>query len=250
MFAIFRDPFSMNTFLHHSLSGLKRQKWHYMCFSVGTRDQNCTRWPPGARILHSHMANPHHTAAPIRWSNSKDENDDSERDGGASGGDEHDDGHDLCYCWQMTFLSLSQVKRSAADMLGYIRLTVGVLASTSGIGEITLSGMNVIGPQACHQHIGLQLFLDYIVKGSEEGSKNCMQFTGGCSKRRCAWTTSSMHFEQWHTHTSGLLKKKQGRKASLSHRSACFSPPAKNTLSPSSATTYTVKKPVKCHTVL
>lgn len=40
--------------------------------------------------------------------------------------------------------------------------------------------MNVIGPQACHQHLGLQLFLDYIVKGSEKGSKNCKQFTGGC----------------------------------------------------------------------
>lgn len=55
-------------------------------------------------------------------------------------------------------------------------MTVGVLASSSRIGEITLSGMNVIGPQACHQHTGLQLFLDYIVKGSEEGSNNCMQF--------------------------------------------------------------------------
>lgn len=31
--------------------------------------------------------------------------------------------------------------------------------------------MNVIGPQACHKHIGLRLFLDYIVKGSEEISK-------------------------------------------------------------------------------
>lgn len=47
------------------------------------------------------------------------------------------------------------------------------------MAEITLSGVNVIGPQACHQHISLQLFLDYIVKGTVEGSKNCLQFTGG-----------------------------------------------------------------------
>lgn len=40
--------------------------------------------------------------------------------------------------------------------------------------------MNVIGPQVCHKHIGLRLFLDYIVKGSEEISKNCLQFTAGC----------------------------------------------------------------------
>lgn len=57
---------------------------------------------------------------------------------------------------------------------------MGVLASISRMCEITLSGMNVIGPQAYHQYIGLQLFLDYIVKGSKEGSKNCLQFTGGC----------------------------------------------------------------------
>lgn len=57
---------------------------------------------------------------------------------------------------------------------------MGVQASSSRTGEITLGGMNVIGLKACHQHTGLQLFLGYIVKGSEEGFKHCKQFTGGC----------------------------------------------------------------------
>lgn len=40
-----------------------------------------------------------------------------------------------------------------------------------GRGEITLSGMNVIGHQACHRHTDLRLFLDYISE-VEEGSGN------------------------------------------------------------------------------
>lgn len=52
---------------------------------------------------------------------------------------------------------------------GHIRLTAGGLAGSSGLGEITLSGVNVIGLRACHQHTGLQLFLDHILKGREEG---------------------------------------------------------------------------------
>lgn len=71
-------------------------------------------------------------------------------------------------------------KEKQGGYTGFIRLPVGVLGSSSRIGKITLSGMNVIGPQVCHKHIGLRLFLDYIVKGSEEISKNCLQFTAGC----------------------------------------------------------------------
>lgn len=71
-------------------------------------------------------------------------------------------------------------KEKQGGYTGFIRLPVGVLGSSSRIGKITLSGMNVIGPQACHKHIGLRLFLDYIVKGSKEISKNCLQFTAGC----------------------------------------------------------------------
>lgn len=49
-------------------------------------------------------------------SDSEDEHDDSESDGGAGGGDEHDGGVHVLLLLPMTVLSLSQVKRSAADM--------------------------------------------------------------------------------------------------------------------------------------
>lgn len=51
--------------------------------------------------------------------------------------------------------------------------------------------MNVIEPQAGHQHTGLQLVLDYIVKGSGEGSKNCKQFTEVCIFVSLVWSLNN-----------------------------------------------------------
>ncbi len=80
------------------------------------------------------------------------------------------------YCCHNDSVEPFTGKEKRGRYAGYITLTVGVWACSSGTGKITLSGMNVIGPQACHQHTGLQLFLDYIVKGSEDASKNCKRF--------------------------------------------------------------------------
>lgn len=49
--------------------------------------------------------------------------------------------------------------------------------SSSRADEITLGGMNVIGPRPCHQHTGPQRFFDYMVKGSD-GGKETLQAVG------------------------------------------------------------------------
>lgn len=90
-------------------------------------------------------------------------------------GDEHDDDDDDRLLPPMTVRSGTYCTACA----GYFTVAVGVLASSSGRGEITLSGMNVIRPRARHQHINLRLRLDYIMKGREEGSKRRLAFTGG-----------------------------------------------------------------------
>lgn len=51
----------------------------------------------------------------------------------------------------MTARSLSQVNREVLAVSGWRQ---GVQAGSSRTGKITLSGMNVIGLQACHQHMG------------------------------------------------------------------------------------------------
>lgn len=47
-------------------------------------------------------------------------------------------------------------KEKRSGHAGCIRLTAGVRGGGGRIGEITLSGMNVIGPQACHTHTHTQ----------------------------------------------------------------------------------------------
>lgn len=68
-----------------------------------------------------------------------------------------------------------QVNRSAAEPAGSIRWTGGGPGESGGGGsgadEITLGGMNAIGPRPCHQHTGPQLFFHYIVKGSDAGKE-------------------------------------------------------------------------------
>ena len=91
--------------------------------------------------------------------------------------------------------------------------------------------MNVIGPRACHQHTGLQLFLDYILKGREKGSKNCMQSAEGRFRVKHIYSIyptyrlvyirslSSIKFGV----SQATLRKAQGTKASLlNRRSTCF----------------------------
>lgn len=93
---------------------------HYICVSTGSETKPSGLRPPGERNLHFHISNlsfwqQYLLLALQDEGDSKDEHDDSERDGSA-GGDEHDDDHDLIFL-PMTALSLSQVKRGAADTL-------------------------------------------------------------------------------------------------------------------------------------
>lgn len=70
--------------------------------------------------------------------------------------------------------SLPQVNRSAAETRRQYQVDSGgpgARSSGSRADEITLHGMNVIGPRACHQHMGPQLLFDYIVKGSDGGKE-------------------------------------------------------------------------------
>lgn len=100
------------------LTILKRDKLHYSCFSVGLETEPHRLRLPGERTLHFHISNPHSDSDSYcsfyKMMVSKDEHDDSERDGSTSGGDEHDDDHDLLLL-PMTVLKLSQVKRSGTD---------------------------------------------------------------------------------------------------------------------------------------
>lgn len=71
--------------------------------------------------------------------------------------------------------TLPQVNRSAAETRRQYQVDGGGPGASGGSGsradEITLGGMNVIGPRPCHQHTGPQLFFDYIVKGSDGGKE-------------------------------------------------------------------------------
>lgn len=144
----------MHAFVHHnSLPILKRHTLH-LCLFVGSETKPCRFWPPRERNLHFHISTPH------------------------SDSDTYCSLYKMmvivkmnmmiarvmaalvvvmsmmmimiCYfcqwqCWVFTG------KERHSRYAGYIRLTVGVQASSSRIGEITLSGMNVIGPQSSTQ---------------------------------------------------------------------------------------------------
>lgn len=72
----------------------------------------------------------------------------------------------------------SQVKGSTADTPVVSGRQRGVWGSSSGgTKEITLSGMNVIGRQTCHQHTDLQPALDYLAKAAEETENEAGNFT-------------------------------------------------------------------------
>lgn len=124
------------------------------CLSVGADTKPRRMWPHGEANLHFHISHPH------------------------SDGDTHCSRYKMvvivkmnmmivrvmgalvvamsvmmiaCYCCQWrrwVFHSLQTHSR----YLGCIRMTVGVQASSSRTGEITLGGMNVSGLQACHWH--------------------------------------------------------------------------------------------------
>lgn len=150
----------------------------------------------------------------------------------------------ICYCCQWPFWVFHELGEVSPTWRLHRR-------DSGGAGQQQQERWNHIkwnecyGDPARYQHMSRQLFLDYIMKGSEVGSRNCMQFTA----RGIFDSFSSVMFEQWHKHKSDLLKKNQRKALLLNCRSTCLSPLAKNTLSPGS-TTYTVKQPLKCHPVL